>query len=45
MLATSVWCAIKNALSYVGDDTVPKLNLPATGEEILLRLTDRLTGL
>jgi xanthine dehydrogenase large subunit len=41
MLATSVWCAVKNALSYVGDRSIPKLNLPATGEEILLRLTER----
>ncbi|MDZ4688421.1 MAG: xanthine dehydrogenase molybdopterin binding subunit [Planctomycetaceae bacterium] len=40
LLGLSVWAAVKNALSYVaGDATVP-LNLPATGEEILRRLTE-----
>jgi xanthine dehydrogenase large subunit len=38
-LAISVWCAVKNALSYVSGDAIPQLHAPATGEEILLRLT------
>jgi hypothetical protein len=29
---------VKNALSYVSGAAPPELNLPATGEEILLRL-------
>jgi len=36
LLAISVWCAIKNALSFVSDG---KLDAPATGEEILMRLS------
>jgi xanthine dehydrogenase large subunit len=36
LLAISVWCAIKNALSFVSDG---KLDSPATGEEILMRLS------
>lgn len=39
LLGLSVWAAVKNALSYVSGSRIPKLNLPATGEEILLRLT------
>jgi xanthine dehydrogenase large subunit len=39
-LAISVWCAIKNALSFVTGGEIPKLNAPATGEEILMRLTE-----
>lgn len=39
LLGLSVWAAVKNALSYAADRNVPQLNLPATGEEILLRLT------
>lgn len=39
MLALSVWAAVKNALLYVNDD-LPELSLPATGEEILNRLTE-----
>lgn len=39
LLAISVWCAVKNALSYVSAGQIPKLNAPATGEEILMRLT------
>jgi hypothetical protein len=38
-LGLSVWNAVKNALRYAAGRAVPKLNLPATGEEILLRLT------
>ncbi len=40
LLAISVWCAIKNALSYVSNGAIPKLDAPATGEEILMRLTE-----
>lgn len=39
LLGLSVWNAVKNALRYAAGRAVPKLNLPATGEEILLRLT------
>jgi xanthine dehydrogenase large subunit len=38
LLGISVWAAVKNALSYVSGAAPPELNLPATGEEILLRL-------
>jgi len=38
VLSISVWMAVKNALSYVTNE-IPKLNAPATGEEILMRLT------
>ena len=40
MLCLSVWIAVKHALSCVRNDVCPRLNLPATGEEILLRLTE-----
>jgi xanthine dehydrogenase large subunit len=40
LLGISVWTAIKHALSFVSDRQVPKLNLPATNEEILQRLTE-----
>jgi xanthine dehydrogenase large subunit len=39
LMAISVWCAVKNALSYVSNGDVPQLRLPATNEEILMRLT------
>ncbi len=39
MLCLAVWAAVKNALSYVTQDEIPKLGLPATNEEILKRLT------
>lgn len=38
-LAICVWSAVKNALTYVVEDEIPKLDLPATNEEILTRLT------
>ena len=38
LLGISVWAAVKNALTYVCGPAPPELNLPATGEEILLRL-------
>ena len=37
LLAISVWTAAKDALSFLCDG-IPRLNLPATGEEILLCL-------
>ncbi|HSY48131.1 MAG TPA: xanthine dehydrogenase molybdopterin binding subunit [Thermoanaerobaculia bacterium] len=39
VLAISVWMAVKNALSYLSGGEIPKLNAPATGEEILTRMT------
>jgi xanthine dehydrogenase large subunit len=40
LLGISVFMAVKNALSYVSKDAIPKIDAPATGEEILMRLTD-----
>jgi xanthine dehydrogenase large subunit len=40
LLAISVWTAVKDALSAVSNGRIPELNLPATGEEILMRLTE-----
>jgi xanthine dehydrogenase large subunit len=39
VLAISVWMAVKNALSYLTAGEIPKLHAPATGEEILMRMT------
>ncbi len=39
MLSLSVWAAVKNALSYLAKDQIPKLRIPATNEEILRRIT------
>jgi len=39
LLAISVFSAIKNAFGFVSGGEIPKLNAPATGEEILLRIT------
>ena len=39
MLAISVWMAVKNALSFLSNGEIPKLHAPATGEEILMRMT------
>jgi len=39
VLAISVWMAVKNALSYLSCGEIPKLHAPATGEEILMRMT------
>ncbi|HUJ12648.1 MAG TPA: xanthine dehydrogenase molybdopterin binding subunit [Thermoanaerobaculia bacterium] len=39
LLGISVFMAVKNALSYVSNGAIPKINAPATGEEILMRLT------
>src|SRR5438045_3604725 len=38
--AISVWMAVKNALSFVSGEAIPQLGAPATGEEILRRLTE-----
>ena len=40
LLAISVWMAVKNALSFVSGGAIPRLIAPATGEEILKRLTE-----
>ncbi|MGZ4810885.1 MAG: xanthine dehydrogenase molybdopterin binding subunit, partial [Thermoanaerobaculia bacterium] len=40
LLAISVFCAIKNALSHVSGGEIAQLRAPATGEEILARLTE-----
>ena len=39
LMAISIWCAVKHALSFVSNGEIAKLKLPATGEEILSRLT------
>ncbi len=39
LLAISVFSAVKNALGFLSGGEIPKLNPPATGEEILLRMT------
>jgi xanthine dehydrogenase large subunit len=39
ILALSVWTAVKHALSFVSGGEIVKLDLPATNEEILTRLT------
>jgi xanthine dehydrogenase large subunit len=40
LLGISVWCAVKNALSYESHGAIPQLRAPATGEEILRLLTE-----
>jgi xanthine dehydrogenase large subunit len=40
LLGLSVWAAVKDALSYAADDgNAAALSLPATNEQILMRLT------
>jgi xanthine dehydrogenase large subunit len=40
LLGISAWTAVKNAISYAaGEREVARLSLPATPEQILLRLT------
>jgi xanthine dehydrogenase large subunit len=39
LMAISVWCAVKHALGFVSNGDLAKLKLPATNEEILMRLT------
>ncbi|HUO85142.1 MAG TPA: xanthine dehydrogenase molybdopterin binding subunit, partial [Thermoanaerobaculia bacterium] len=40
LMAISVWCAVKHALSFVAPGEVPRLRVPATCEEILMRITE-----
>jgi xanthine dehydrogenase large subunit len=39
LLAISVWCAVKHALSFISFKQIPCLSAPATNEEILSRIT------
>ena len=39
LLGISVFMAVKNALRFVSGGEIPKINAPATGEEILMRMT------
>ncbi|HET7705520.1 MAG TPA: xanthine dehydrogenase molybdopterin binding subunit [Thermoanaerobaculia bacterium] len=39
LMSISVWCAVKHALSFVSNGDVPKLRVPATAEEILMRIS------
>jgi xanthine dehydrogenase large subunit len=39
LTAISVWCAVKNALSFISNGELARLRLPATNEEILMRMT------
>ena len=39
LMAISVWTAVKHALTFISNGEVPQLHLPATNEEILMRLT------
>jgi xanthine dehydrogenase large subunit len=39
LTAISIWCAVKHALTFVSNGEIAKLKLPATNEEILMRLT------
>lgn len=39
LLGLSVWAAVKHALSFVSFGEIPQLSIPATGEEILMRMT------
>jgi xanthine dehydrogenase large subunit len=40
LMAISVFMAVKNALTYLSNGEIPTLHAPATGEEILLRMTE-----
>ena len=40
MLSLSVWLAVKQALSCLKENQIPKLSIPATGEEILIRMDE-----
>ncbi len=39
LLAISAWCAVKHALSFISNGDVAKLRVPASCEEILMRIT------
>jgi len=40
LMAISAWCAVKHALGFLSNGDVPKLRVPATCEEILMRITE-----
>src|SRR5262249_41624913 len=40
LLGVSVWAAVKHALSFASGGRVPRLDLPATNEEVLRRLAE-----
>jgi xanthine dehydrogenase large subunit len=40
LLGIAVWTAVKHALSFVSGGRAPRLNLPATGEEVLMRIAE-----
>ena len=40
VLGVSVWTAVKHALGFVSNGSIPRLNMPATNQEILTRLTE-----
>ena len=40
LMAISAWCAVKHALGFISNGDIAKLRLPATNEEILMRLTE-----
>lgn len=40
LLAVSVWTAAKHALSFISAGAIPKLNAPATNEELLMRMAE-----
>jgi len=40
LTAISIWCAVKHALGFVSNGDLARLRLPATNEEILMRLTE-----
>lgn len=40
LLAVSVWAAVKQALGSLSPGRIPQLSLPATNEEVLLRLSE-----
>ncbi|MGZ8868460.1 MAG: xanthine dehydrogenase molybdopterin binding subunit [Thermoanaerobaculia bacterium] len=39
LMSISVWCAVKHALSFVSNGSPAKLRVPATAEEILMRIS------
>jgi xanthine dehydrogenase large subunit len=40
LTAISIWCAVKHALGFISNGKPARLRLPATNEEILMRLTE-----
>lgn len=40
LMAISAWTAVKHALSFLTNGELARLRLPATGEEILMRMTE-----